>query len=91
MKIQSLVNGVKKLEKLSVIAFEAREAMNNEFEFCSEEIAARKHEEKSQANFEKFANKLANDFRTAGANANDYAEAFETISPKEFQEEVECQ
>lgn len=89
MKNQSLVKGVQKLEKLSVAAFEAREALNNEFEFCSEEIAAKKLEEKSQVAFEKFAKKLAQDFAKSGENANDYAEAFETISAREFQEEVD--
>lgn len=90
MKNKALVNGVKKLEKLSMIAFEAREAMSNEFEFCSEFISARKHEEKSQLSFEKFAKKLAQDFAKAGENANDYALVFETIDAREFQEEVEC-
>lgn len=90
MKNKSLVKGIQKLEKLSVDAFEARESLNNEFEFCSEEIAAKKLEEKTQITFEKFAKKLAQDFAKAGENANDYAEAFDTISAREFQEEVEC-
>lgn len=85
MKNKSLVKGVQKLEKLSVIAFEARKSIEeNEYTSWTE-----KQVEKVQNQFEVAYHKLAEKFKHLNENANDYAEAFETISAREFQEEVD--